>query len=210
MLSQKHRHMRTAFKVKYYSTLTYRILTFFTTHFVKHWTSVPVCAFFFMSFVNTRLSDHTWSSCLNSERVRWPFFVEIQRDQHTISSKESQQPILATNIGGISNILQHNHRNLAQKIKALPFTHTFNKTYIKICQSPTILPANGGRGTCAGWKESSEGVKALEATQTWGNTWRNTSPWMSQAGDLNRRQLKRDSPPRPLLAEGRCEPSDQR
>jgi hypothetical protein len=28
---------------------------------------------------------------------------------------------------------------------------------------------------------------------------------MGQAGDLNRRQLKRDSPPRPLLAKGRCE-----
>lgn len=116
---------------------------FFLSHiFVKHWTSVPVCAFFFMSFVNTRLSDHTWSSCLNSERVRWPLFAEFQRYQHISSSKKSQQPS-ASNVGGISNILQHNHRNLAHKIKAVPITRTFNKAYIKIRQSPTILPANG-------------------------------------------------------------------
>ncbi len=120
MLSQKQCHMRTAFQVWYYSTITYRMLTFFITNvFVKHWTSVPVCEIFFMSVVSTRPSDHTWSSCLNSERVRWPFFVEFQRYQHIISSKKSQQPS-ASNIGGISNILLRNHRNFAHKIKAVP------------------------------------------------------------------------------------------
>lgn len=158
-----------------------------------------------MSFVNTRLSDHTRSSYLNSERVRWPFFVEFQRYQHIISSKESQQPS-ASNIGGISNILQHNHRNLAHKIKAVPVTRTFNKTYIKIRQSPTILPANGEEVLAQGewralkawrlskrhWREEIRGEilapgwvrRAIWTVDNWNVTPRHALSWPK--GDANR------------------------